>query len=58
MKAVEINPQHGSAFNNIANLFYMGKKYQQALYYLSKAEACGIKVNPKFREAIQRALNN
>lgn len=58
LKAVELNPQHGSAYNNIANLFYMGKRYQKALYYLSKAESCGFKVNPKFKEAIQRALSN
>jgi tetratricopeptide (TPR) repeat protein len=57
-KTVEIDPQHGSAYNNIANLFYMGRKYQQALFYLSKAEGCGIKVNPKFREAIEQKLNN
>lgn len=57
LKTVEIYPGHGSAYNNLANLYYMGKRYKQALYYLAKAEGCGFNVNPKFRDAIQRALS-
>lgn len=56
LKTVEINPRHGSANNNLANLYYMGKRYKQALYYLTKAEGCGFDVNPKFKEAIQQKL--
>jgi tetratricopeptide (TPR) repeat protein len=56
LQAVRVNPNHGNAYNNIANLNFMARQYQRALYYLEKAEICGIKVNPKFREAIYKAM--
>ncbi len=56
LQAVRVNPNHGNAYNNIANLNFMARQYQKALYYLEKAESCGIKVNPKFREAIYKAM--
>lgn len=55
-EALKINPQHGNASNNLANLYYMAKKYQKALYYLEQAEANGAKINPKFKAAVQKAL--
>ena len=56
LQAVRINPHHGNAYNNLANLHYMARKYQKSLYFLAKAESCGTKVNPKFREAIYKAI--
>jgi len=57
LKAIEINPKHGEAYNNIANLYYMSKQYKKALESLYKAKDNGVKINPKFEEALKKALN-
>jgi tetratricopeptide (TPR) repeat protein len=57
LEALRIDPKHGNASNNLANIYYMVKKYDKALYYLTMAEANGAKINPKFKEALQKALN-
>ena len=57
MKAVEVDPKHGNSYNNIANLYYMGKQYDKAQEYLDKAEANGAKINPAFKQALAKALN-
>jgi tetratricopeptide (TPR) repeat protein len=57
LKAVEVDPKHGNSYNNIANLYYMGKQYDKAQDYLNKAEANGAKVNPAFKQALAKALN-
>ncbi len=55
-EAIRINPQHGDAYNNLANLYYIGKQYQKALECLEQAEANGAKINPEFRKAVLKAL--
>jgi tetratricopeptide (TPR) repeat protein len=56
IEALKQNPLHGNASNNLASLYYMIKKYQQALDYLNQAEANGVKINPEFKKAILKAL--
>jgi len=56
MEAVRINPKHGDAYNNLASLYYMVKKYSQAMEYLKLAEENGAQVNPKFKEELVRRL--
>ncbi len=56
LQAVAADPKHGSAYNNIANLYYMGRQYDKAREYLEKAEANGAKINPAFKQAIAEAL--
>jgi len=58
MEAVRINPDFGNAYNNLANLNFMGKRYKEALFYLEKAEKCGAVVNPKFKKDILLALGD
>lgn len=55
-EAVRINPGHGNAYVNLANMYFMAKKYQKALFYLEKAESCGAAVNPEFRKALYKAM--
>jgi tetratricopeptide (TPR) repeat protein len=55
-EAVRINPQHGNAYVSLANMDYMAKKYQKALFYLEKAQSCGAQVNPDFRKALYKAM--
>ncbi len=56
LKAIEAEPRHGNAYNNIANLYFMSQQYDKALEYLEKAEANGAKVNPEFKKAVLKAL--
>jgi len=56
LEAIKINPQHGNAYNNLANLYFMGKEYQKALDCLNQAEANGAEINPKLKKAILEAL--
>jgi tetratricopeptide (TPR) repeat protein len=58
LEALKIDPNHGKASNNIATLYYMIKKYKEALKYLNNAEKNGVKVNHKFKEAINKALKS
>jgi len=54
--AIKINPGHGDAYNNLANLYYLAKQYQKALDCLNHAEANGVKTNPKLKKAILKAI--
>lgn len=56
LQAVETDPKHGNAYNNLANLYYMAKQYQKALDCLNQAEANGVKINTEFKKAILKAL--
>ncbi len=57
IKTIEIDPKHGSAYNNLANLYFMSKQYEQALKYLELAESSGAEVNPEFKKALLKALD-
>jgi len=56
IKAIKIDPNHGNAYNNLANLYYMTKQHQKALDCLNKAEANGVKTNPELKKAILKIL--
>jgi len=55
-EAIRINPRHGDAYNNLANLYYMSKQYQKALDCLEQAEANGAIINPGLKKAVLNAL--
>jgi tetratricopeptide (TPR) repeat protein len=55
---VQKKPKYGNAYANLANLNFMAKRYKQALQYLDQAERYGAKANPKFRDAIIKAINS
>lgn len=54
--AVKIRPDYGDAYINLANLNYMGRRYNEALLYLQKAEQYGAEMNPNFKKALLEAL--
>ena len=58
IEAINVNPRHGNALNNLANLYFMIKKYQQALDYLNQAEASGVKINQEFKKALLKVLES
>lgn len=55
-EAVKIEPKHGDAYNNLANLSYIDKQYQKALDYLNLAEKYGAKIHPEFKKAVLESL--
>lgn len=55
-KAVEIDPEHGEAHNNLAAIFFSDQKYQEALEYLEKAESFGASIQPEFKQRLLDAL--
>jgi tetratricopeptide (TPR) repeat protein len=57
-ETIASDPGHGNAHINLANLYYMAKQYQKAQDHLSKAEENGAEVNPKFKKAVLKALEN
>jgi tetratricopeptide (TPR) repeat protein len=50
--AINSDPKHERAYNNLANLLYLQKNFQNALDYLKEAEKNGVKVNLKLKQAI------
>lgn len=57
-RALEKNPEHAYACNNLANLYFLRKQYDQAREYLDRAEQYGARINPGFRKALQKALTD
>ncbi len=55
-KTMELDPKHGNAYNNLANLYYMAREYQKALDCLNLAQENGAPINPEFKKAILEAL--
>ncbi len=56
LETLKIDPNHGNALNNMANLYFMINKYEKAKEYLDRAEESGVEINVKFKDAILKAL--
>lgn len=56
LAAIQINPKHGEAYNNLANLYYMSRRYDEALDCLSQSVSSGVKINEDLKGAIFAAL--
>jgi len=52
LKAVASDPRHAGAYNNLINLFYMAKDYRSALEFIGQAEANGVVLNQKLKQAV------
>ena len=52
LKAIEADAGHLRAHNNLINLCYITRDYEKALMYIKQAEANGVEVNPKLKEAV------
>lgn len=56
IEALQIEPTHGNASNNLASLYYMIRKFDKALFYLNQAEANGAEINPDFKKALLETM--
>jgi len=52
LKAIEADPGHVRASNNLVNICYLTRDYEKALKFIKQAETNGVELNPKLREAI------
>ena len=52
LKAIQADPRHLPAHNNLINLCYTARDFEKALKYVQQAESNGIKLNPKLKEAV------
>ncbi len=57
-EAIERDPKHGNAYNNLINLYFMAEDYRKALDYVNKAEANGAQIHPELKKAVLKALKN
>ena len=55
-ETIRRDSKHNSAYNNLANIYFMAREYQKALDCLKEAEANGVPVNQKFKKAIEEKL--
>jgi tetratricopeptide (TPR) repeat protein len=53
VEVIKRNPRHAEAYNNLANLCYLARENKKALYFLNLAEACGFKVDPRFKAILE-----
>ncbi len=56
LETLKIDPNHAKASNNLATLYFMIKEYEKAREYLANAEKNGLKINIKFKNAIEHAI--
>jgi len=54
-KTLEKDPRHGGACNNLATIYFMHKRVDKAREYFDRAVEYGVQVNPKFKEALEKA---
>ena len=52
LKAIQTDPRHLAAHNNLINLCYMTRDFEKALKFVEQAEANGVEINPKLKEAV------
>lgn len=55
VKAINVDPKYGDAYNNLINIYLMSKQYQKGLEYLKMAEDNGVEINEKLKKALLKA---
>jgi len=56
LEAAKIEPCYVKAYKNLANLNYIGRRYNEALQYIEKAEKCGAEVDGNLKQIVLKAL--
>ena len=55
-EAIEAEPGHAGAVNNLVNLFYMARRLAEARAVIEKGEAAGVQVTPGLKKAVLDGL--
>jgi len=56
LEALKLDPRHTNSYNNLISLFHMVKQYPKAVDYIKQAEANGVTINPKLKDAVLKGL--
>ncbi len=56
LEAIKLDALHLNAYTNLANIYYMGGLYDNALETLEKAESLSLQVNQELKKAVLKAL--
>ena len=56
LETIRLDPRHEFAYNNVAGLYFGIGRYQEALDFLLRAEANGVKVNAAFKKDLEDRL--
>ena len=52
LKAIASDSRHAGAYNNLINLLYMAREYRRAMGFIVQAEANGVDLNKKLKQAV------
>ncbi len=52
LKAIESDSRHAGAYNNLINILYLTKDYGNAMAFIRQAEASGVDINQKLKQAV------
>jgi pentatricopeptide repeat protein len=55
-EAVASDPAHANAYNNLINILYMVRRYDEARAVIDRAEANKVKVHPGLKKAVLDGL--
>lgn len=55
LEAIKMDPKHPGAYNNLINLCFMAKNYDEAFRFVNQAETNRVSLNPKLKEAVLKA---
>ncbi len=55
-KAIATDPAHANSYNNLINLLYMARRFDEARAFLGRAEANTVKVHPGLKKAVLDGL--
>jgi tetratricopeptide (TPR) repeat protein len=56
LEAIQLNPKHKNAYNNLVNLYNIAGQYERAHFFLSQAETRGVEINQGLKNAVLKAL--
>jgi len=56
LQAIQLNPKHKNAYNNLINLYTLAGHYKKAHLFLSQAEDRGVEVNQELKRAVLKSL--
>ena len=54
--AIATDPAHANSYNNLINLLYMAKRFEEARSFMDRAEAAGVRILPGLKKAVLDGL--
>lgn len=55
-EAIVTDPAHANSYNNLVNLLYLARRFDEAKASIDRAEAAGVKIHPGLKKAVLNGL--